>query len=306
MPWAGNEGVDPWYVVVTWTPTQEDLGEAMDFAYRFPVVGLEYDDGLPSEAPFTDIPLESGVPYVRIYVSEQQYADIGKEVDEYCRQRSWPVDVRRIHSQDWANAWKAYYVPQWFSSDYVVVPSWVSPSPVDAHHTIWLDPGMAFGTGTHATTRMCVNALINLGPLQGKRVLDLGAGSGILSLIAARRGAKEVVAVEPDVMAREALEQNVLGNQEPRIAIVEGTLEDVPETPFDVLCLNLIWEIIDSEWERIQRYVAHEAILLLSGVLPEREQDIRRLIAAARWQLVSVEQEEGWLLAVVKNGSDCT
>ncbi|MCL5116847.1 MAG: 50S ribosomal protein L11 methyltransferase [Firmicutes bacterium] len=300
MPWAGNSALDAIYVSLTWYPPADQVADAIDFAYSLPITGVEYDDGLPADVPFTDIPLSTGEPYVRVYLTETNAAAWGERIADWCRKKGWTLGQERVRSQDWANAWKAHYEPQWFHHGYVVVPSWFDGSPADDAHTLWLDPGMAFGTGTHATTRMCANALLNL-ELEGKRVMDLGAGSGILGLLAARRGAASVLMVEPDPVAVDALSYNVgLNPQEsPRIAVVTGTLADIPVEPYDVLCLNLIWDIIRQEWEPLQRYLAPGAVILLSGLLPERRGDVERLVASTGHAVRELQANEGWIMAVV-------
>jgi ribosomal protein L11 methyltransferase len=163
---------------------------------------------------------------------------------------------------------------------------------------------MAFGTGTHATTRLCLNGLAGL-ELHDQRVLDLGAGSGILGLFAALCGAARVVMVEPDPVAVDAIAHNAKQNHlEDRIVVVPGTLANLNPERFDVLCLNLIWEIIAAEWTRVQRYVAQTgSTLLLSGLLAERQDDVKRLVRQTGQRVLAMEESEGWLLVTVRHDS---
>lgn len=297
MPWADSRFA-PTYQRWTWYPRVEDVDQAIALAYTLPVHGVEYDDGRPAESSFTDIPLEPGCPFVRIYLSAEDSEALCRELSAELNRRGWAFTLDEVRSEDWADAWKRYYTPQYFHQGFVVVPSWVTPSPVDADHTVWLDPGMAFGTGTHATTRLCANALLDM-DLSQKRVLDLGAGSGILGLIAAKHGARRVVMVEPDPVAVKALGQNLARNQlGEQVTVIAGTLQDLLPEPFEVLCLNLIWDIIQSEWHPLQQYIAQEATILLSGLLPERQPDVRALVRETGHHLARIEEAEGWMMAV--------
>ncbi len=297
MPWADSR-FDPLYERWTWYPRLEEVDQAILFAYTLPVHGVEYDDGRPAESAFTDVPLQSGRPFVRVYLSSEEAHALSYDLSAELQRYGWPFTHDEVRSEDWAHAWKRYYTPQFFHQGFAIVPSWVVPSPVDLEHTVWLDPGMAFGTGTHATTRLCANALLDR-DLSGKRVMDLGAGSGILGLLAAKRGAKRVVMVEPDPVAVKALRQNLaLNHLTESVTVTSGTLHDLPPEPFDVLCLNLIWDIIQSEWQPLQQYLAQDALILLSGLLPERQADLMALVGETGHHLARIEEAEGWMMAV--------
>lgn len=300
MPWVDNGSLDAAYLRITWRPPASQVGDAVAFAYTLPMAGLEYEDGEAVDAPFTDIPIEPGPPFVRVYLPHSEAAVWLERIVSACEARGWELDWDEVKSQDWANAWKAYYQPQWVGADYVIVPSWHQQSPADPDHTLWLDPGMAFGTGTHATTRMCLNVLAS-DHLKGRRVLDLGAGSGILGLFAALRGSSEVLLVEPDPVAVDAIRYNIGLNRLGAVEVIAGTLADVPKHRFDVLCLNLIWDIISAEWPNLQPYLAPGAQVLLSGLLPERRDALDRLLASTGHVARQVQEEDGWMLVEVRH-----
>lgn len=302
MPWADNGSLDAAYLRITWRPPASQFGDAVAFAYTLPMAGVEYEDGEAVDVPFADIPLDPGSPFVRVYLPHSAAAVWLERIVSVCEARGWQLDWDEVQSQDWANAWKAYYQPQWVGEDYVIVPSWHQHAPADAAHTLWLDPGMAFGTGTHATTRMCLNTLA-LEDLDGRAVLDLGAGSGILGLFAALRGASQVLLVEPDPVAVDVIRYNIGLNPAGAVEVISGTLADVPQQEFDILCLNLIWDIIAVEWQNLQPYLRPGALVLLSGLLPERRGDVDRLLASTGHVARQVREEDGWILVEVRHDS---
>lgn len=299
MPWADSRGVEPAYVRLTWYPPRGEMDDALAFVQELAVNGFEYEDGQVGSSPFTDIPLAPGRPFVRVYLPQSDSVLKVSRIAELCQRRGWTVEQDLVQSADWANAWKEHYHPEPISHGYMIVPAWYETSPVDPAHTLWLDPGMAFGTGTHATTRLCLRALARL-PIFGKRVLDLGAGSGILGLFAGLRQAGRVVMVEPDPVAVDAIFHNARMNRlDHQMEVVRGTLKDVDPAPYDILCLNLIWDIIAFEWDALPAYLAPGARLLLSGILEERRDDVRTMVERSGNRLEGIVAEEGWLMAEV-------
>lgn len=123
-----------------------------------------------------------------------------------------PLQVRVLEEEDWANAWKQFYSVQQIGTHTVIVPSWLTYSPRPGDVVLHLDPGMAFGTGLHPTTRLCL-ALLEQKSAPGLRTLDLGTGSGILSIAAARQGATPVLALDNDPVAVDVARENVAYNR---------------------------------------------------------------------------------------------
>ncbi|MCY0864612.1 MAG: 50S ribosomal protein L11 methyltransferase [Sulfobacillus sp.] len=303
MPWEGNRAVTPKYWRIALYPPQSDLEEAVTWLYGLGATGLEWEDGRIANPPFTDIPLEPQTPFVAVYVPEADYPSWEQAVSQMAERRDWTWEAREVVPEDWETSWKAYYQPVALANGYSIVPAWQETPAGDAERVIRLDPGMAFGTGTHATTRMCLNALV-FADLADRRVLDLGAGSGILGILALKRGAREAVLVEPDAVALKALRHNIALNQVgDRARVIAGTLKDVPPAPFDVLLVNIIWEIIAHEWSRLQAYLAPRAVIYVSGLLEERMNDMMQLVRSTGQRIEQVEREDGWLMLVVAHDS---
>ncbi|MCY0879126.1 MAG: 50S ribosomal protein L11 methyltransferase [Firmicutes bacterium] len=304
MPWAANPPLEPEYVQLTWTVNDGAFEDALALAYRLPVGGVEYDDGTVAEAPFTDLAwTPAGPRFVRVYLPREEadaWVDVVRRV---CAAHGWTLREDVVKSDDWAHSWKAHYQPQMLPGGYAVVPAWWERSPAPPDRTLWLDPGMAFGTGLHATTRLCLEALTTE-PLGGCRVLDVGAGSGILALMALKAGAASAVLVEPDPVARDAIWHNArLNRLDGAVRVVHGTLKDLAPSPFDVVCMNLIWDIIREEWPRLLSYLAPKALVLLSGILSTFDEEVRALVQGSGDEVARVEERDGWLLVVVRHHS---
>lgn len=300
MPWAANPDDDPAYWAVTLWPPPDEIEWASGIFYGLGVTGLEFEDGQSAVPPFTDIALAADEPFVRAYfVNGPDWPWTWRELVTKIQRPGWRSRISGVQSRDWANNWKQYYTPIDIGYGYMVVPAWYEESTADDRHTVWIDPGMAFGTGTHPTTRMCLQALADA-DLQGKGVLDVGAGSGILAILAQKRGAARVTAVEPDPVAVSALTANLRRNGiAEHVEVIAGTLEHVPkERRYEVVVANLIADLILAEWDRLTGFLAPGGLLMLSGILDERVADVRRRITDGR-RLIADKHEGGWAFLVV-------
>src|SRR5712692_678673 len=194
---------------------------------------------LPADAP---VSIKTYLPVLDPHTDERR-AKIEQAVWALGKLRDvGPLQVRTLHETDWANAWKEYFFVHRVGRRTVIVPSWresdYAPQPDDV--VLLLDPGMAFGTGLHPTTRLCLQALEEvLEP--GMRVLDIGAGSGILSIAAARLGAGFVEAVEIDPVGASVCQENVERNEVSSVVSVRaGTLKGGrPAVPYDLVLANI-------------------------------------------------------------------
>lgn len=184
---------------------------------------------------------------------------------------------RQVAEADWAEAWKAHYQPVRLGRHMLVRPRWIDVEAGPEDVVIALDPGMAFGTGTHPTTHLCLEALEDL-TQPGAQVLDLGCGSGILAIAAAKLGAAHVLAVDIDPIAvrttEENAEQNGVGG---RISAQEGSLESVRGSArrFDLVAANLIAKIILTMSEQgLGEIVRPGGVALFSGIIQEQADEV--------------------------------
>jgi ribosomal protein L11 methyltransferase len=213
-----------------------------------------------------------------------------------------PLQVRTLRETDWANAWKEYFFVHRVGQRTVIVPSWreadYSPRPDDV--VLLLDPGMAFGTGLHPTTRLCLRALEEmLEP--SMRVLDVGAGSGILSIAAARLGASHVEAVEIEPVAASVCRENVARNEVSEVVSVRtGTLADGPPAePFDLVLANITIATLLELHPTLAQQLRPGGLAILSGVLAERADELSQALAATGWRHERTEQEQDWVALLV-------
>jgi len=199
------------------------------------------------------------------------------------------LGVRAVADQDWVRLTQSQFEPVAITPDFWIVPSWHEP-PAEAQQVLRLDPGLAFGTGTHPTTRMCLRWIAGHG-MSGQRVLDYGCGSGILAMGAARFGARDIVAVDIDPAAVESTRLNAERNQ---IALAAG-LPDRAQGRFDVVLANILATPLKVLAPLLCGHVEAGGQLVLAGILARQADELRA--AYAPWLALSVsDEEDGWIL----------
>jgi len=176
---------------------------------------------------------------------------------------------------EWKDTWKEYFKPFNITEKIVIKPSWEEYVPQKDELVIEMDPGMAFGTGTHETTKMCA-VLGEKYIRENDKVLDLGCGTAILGILAAKLGASSVLAVDIDEAAVKTARQNVKNNGETdKIKVIRGTLNDVPEEAFDLIFINIIADVILEISKDIKKYVKSGTYIILSGIIKDRKAEVK-------------------------------
>ncbi len=210
------------------------------------------------------------------------------------------VSLDQVNEADWANAWKAYYKPTKVGQRVVVKPTWEDYAIQDGDLIIELDPGMAFGTGTHETTSMCIRELekyVN----KDSKVFDIGCGSGILAIAAAKLGAKEVVAVDLDEVAVKVAKENVLENKvEENVSVMHGNLTDVIKDKADVIVANIIADIIKILAKDVQNFMKEDAIFISSGIILDKVEEVKESLIENGFEIVEVQKLGEWSAIVSK------
>ncbi|MBC3797407.1 50S ribosomal protein L11 methyltransferase [Acetobacterium tundrae] len=208
--------------------------------------------------------------------------------------------ITEIEEDDWANSWKKFYKPTKVGKSIVIKPTWEEYEPEKDEIVINIDPGMAFGTGTHETTQLCAIKLEEyIKP--GDVVLDIGCGTGVLSLIAGKLKAKKVVAVDFDTLAvriaRENAELNDLGDM---VEIREGNLLDVIDGEADVIVANILAAAIVELSGIIRPYLKENGIFISSGIIIDRLVDVLVALEAENFKILFVQQMGEWVGVVAQ------
>lgn len=210
------------------------------------------------------------------------------------------VTLSDVKEEDWATAWKQYYHPVKVSDRFTIVPTWEEYTPAEDELIIELDPGMAFGTGTHPTTVMCIQALEKT-VKKGDSVIDVGTGSGVLSIAAAMLDAKEVKALDLDDVAVEAARQNIRLNNVDQIVTVElnDLLQGVTEKA-DVIVANILAEVIISFADDAAKAVKEGGIFITSGIIEQKCDDVKTALEKAGFTVEETMRMEDWAALIAK------
>lgn len=211
------------------------------------------------------------------------------------------MKTSEVDEEDWATAWKQYYHPVKISGRFTIVPTWEAYTPVDSDELIVeLDPGMAFGTGTHPTTVMCMQALEKYVE-KDTIVVDVGTGSGVLSIGAAMLGAKRVQALDLDEVAVTAAKENVeLNHVSHLVEVKQGNLlETITEKP-DVIVANILADIIMSFSQDAAQLLDQDGLFIVSGVIEEKKEEVREDLIAKGFEIIEIVMMEDWVALVGK------
>jgi ribosomal protein L11 methyltransferase len=211
------------------------------------------------------------------------------------------VTLSEVHEEDWATSWKKYYHPVKVSDTFTIVPTWEEYTPSAGERIIELDPGMAFGTGTHPTTVMCIRALERT-VQKGDHVIDVGTGSGILSIAAAKLGAASVQAYDLDDVAVKSARMNVeLNRAENIVTVKQNNLLNGVEGPVDLIVANLLAEIILLFPEDAARVVKPNGLFITSGIIQAKEKEVSYALEQAGFTIEEVMRMEDWIAIIARN-----
>lgn len=233
----------------------------------------------------------------RLAEIDEQLALIEERIGKY---RFGNTRFRKVSEQDWANEWKQYFHVTHVGKGLVIKPSWEEYAPKEGEHVIEIDPGMAFGTGTHHTTNMMMERLEKV-ITPDSTVFDVGTGSGILAIAAAMLGAKSVKAVDIDGVAVRVAKENVADNGlSEQIEVREGDLLHGTEGKADVIIANIIADIVIMLLQDIPQKLNDNGVLLASGIIEERMSDVEAAAQAQGLYVDAVDHRGGWVVMQMK------
>jgi ribosomal protein L11 methyltransferase len=215
------------------------------------------------------------------------------------------LSVETLPDTDWESKWREGLGAVESGRQLVVRPSWVSYDNKEGRIEIIIDPKMAFGTGGHATTRLCLEALESLNP-SGKTVLDIGCGSGVLSIAAAKLGASRVFGFDNDPFSIENAIENIIQNGvADRVSAAVADLSDVQPEPSDIVPANVISGALIANLPRIRSFLAPGGIVVFSGLLAEEEGVFLDHLHTEGFTVRSVEHCEEWIAVIAEKSGEC-
>ena len=206
-----------------------------------------------------------------------------------------------VREEDWANSWKAYYKPVRIGRRLVIVPAWERYEAAPDDLVVRMDPGLAFGTGTHESTRLVIGMLERY-TKPGCRMLDVGTGSGILAICASRLGAGECYAYDVDPMAVRVARDNIRESGLTNIRCGESDLlRQVDRSrPYDLICANLVADIILRMIPDLGPLMHRDSVLLASGIICERSREVIDCFEEYGYRVLEQPEENGWCALAVR------
>lgn len=246
---------------------------------------------------------------IKAYFSEEEDLDkkvknIKSSIDTHpgLKAEEHEIKIRKIDEEDWAESWKQYYKPVRLGKNIVIKPSWEEYDKKEEDVIVELDPGMAFGTGTHETTIMCTETLEEYVE-SGNIVYDIGTGSGILSIVAAKLGAKKVIGVDLDPLCVKVANENIEINKvENIVEIKNGDLLEVIEDKADIIVSNIIAEVIAGMTGDLKDYLNDKGIFIASGIILEKIALVENSLIENGFKIIEIKKTNVWACIVAKKG----
>ena len=268
-----------------WDYVDDDLKKGLD---REPTISIYFEDTEENREKIQQLKLQ-----VMMLKSKELEGLFG-----------WDVDFGRLYAEDiivddadWKDKWKEYFKPVRITDRLVVKPTWEEYEPNDGEKVIQIDPGMAFGTGTHETTSLCLKLMEKyLGDEpQDKEVLDVGCGSGILSIAAALLGCRSVTGVEIDEDAVRVAEENVeLNGIGDRVEILQGDLTEGIESKADIIVANLMADLVMTLSKSAKEHLKDGGIFISSGILLEKKGIVSDAVKEAGFEIIEIAEDGEW------------
>ncbi|TDT51105.1 50S ribosomal protein L11 methyltransferase [Fonticella tunisiensis] len=209
------------------------------------------------------------------------------------------VITTAVYEENWAASWKKYYKTTRLGKRVVIKPVWEIYESEEDDVVVELDPGMAFGTGTHETTMMCVEFLEKY-VKKGDVVFDIGTGSGILAITASKLGAERVEAVDLDEIAVRAAQENVAYNNLTNVVIKHGNLTEVIEGKGDIVVANIIADVIKVLAGNIKNYLKDDGLFIASGIIIDRKEDVVEALLKEKFVIHEVREMGEWVAIASK------
>lgn len=288
--------------------TEKAKKEIGDIFYDFGATGLKIEEPMThknsldyykNEKDFlmVDHAVSAYFP-MNIYAERRKQA-ILKRFEETFAEREdivYTIDFYDFEEEDYQNSWKKYFYTQKISERFVVKPTWREYEPQEDELVIEIDPGRAFGTGTHPTTSLCIK-LMEENIKEGNTVIDVGTGSGILMVAAEKLGAGKIVGTDIDPMAVEVAEENLLLNKvdmEKAKAYAGDLVTVVQNEKFDVVVANILADVLLILLKDISRVVKKDGLVIFSGIIEDKLEEMKRAVEEVGLEILEVKADKEW------------
>lgn len=267
-----------------WDYVDEELSEKMDNVSQIRLY-IENNSDAPEKLQF-----------LRSSLAEWKHQNPDRNLG------SLEVTLENLQEEDWENNWKQYYQPIPIGKKLIIVPEWIKLDDIEGRIPVMLDPGMIFGTGSHASTQMCLRAL-EKAVTGGERVVDLGSGSGILSIAALLLGAQTATGVDIDPKAEDIARDNAKLNDltAPRFNAVTGNvigdramMEKLSEGGYDIVLANIVADVIIPLSAVVPNFLREDALFICSGIIYNRHDDVVAAIEQAGLVVIEEELQDDW------------
>lgn len=248
-----------------------------------------------------------GLSQIRLYLPEEEPVRLAR-LETFAARQRLPMEVKPLAESDWSESWKQNYPPVPVGKGLVILPCWLDPATAGDRTPIILNPGLTFGTGEHPTTQLVLEAMEEL-VRPGFHCLDLGSGSGILSIAALRLGAGEAIGVDIDPKAEDMARENAgyNGFSAPQFTALTGNvtadhalLRRLAQRDYDLVLVNIVADVILSLAPTLPAFLSERSTLICSGILQSRLIDVRRGLEAAGLTVLQQRRREDWCCIIAK------
>lgn len=288
--------------------TEKAKKEIGDIFYDFGATGLKIEEPMThknsldyykNEKDFlmVDHAVSAYFP-MNIYAERRKQAIIKRFEETFAEREDivYTIDFYDFEEEDYQNSWKKYFYTQKISERFVVKPTWREYEPQEDELVIEIDPGRAFGTGTHPTTSLCIK-LMEENIKEGNTVIDVGTGSGILMVAAEKLGAGKIVGTDIDPMAVEVAEENLLLNKvdmEKAKAYAGDLVTVVQDEKFDVVVANILADVLLILLKDISRVVKKDGLVIFSGIIEDKLEEMKRAVEEVGLEILEVKADKEW------------
>ena len=241
---------------------------------------------------------------MNIYAERRKQAIIKRFEEEFLEREDiiYTIDFYDFEEEDYQNSWKKYFYTQKISERFVVKPTWREYEPKEDELVIEIDPGRAFGTGTHPTTSLCIK-LMEENIKEGDTVIDVGTGSGILMVASEKLGAGKIVGTDIDPVAVEVAEENLLLNKvdmEKAKAYAGDLVTVVQDEKFDVVVANILADVLLILLKDISRVVKKDGLIIFSGIIEDKLEEMKKAVAEVGLEILEVKADKEWRAMLMK------